>query len=100
MPLANPRQALVYVGLDQGEAEVLALADERSARLVIMDERKGRRYAKRLGLPLTGTVGVLLTAKVQGLIPALAPLVDQLLAAGLFLTSDLVEKALELALEK
>jgi hypothetical protein len=61
-PLANPRQALVYVGLDQGEAEVLALANERSARLVIIDERKGRRYAKRLGLPLTGIVGVLLTA--------------------------------------
>jgi predicted nucleic acid-binding protein len=35
-PLANPRQALVYVGLDQGEAEVLALANEQSARLVIM----------------------------------------------------------------
>ncbi len=69
-PLANPRQALVYVGLDRGEAEVLALANERSARLVIIDERKGRRYAKRLGLPLTGTVGVLLTAKHSGLIPS------------------------------
>lgn len=64
-PLANPRQALVYLGLDQGEAEALALADEQSARLVIMDERKGRRYAKRLGLPLTGTVGVLLTANAN-----------------------------------
>jgi len=49
-PLENPRQALVYVGLDRGEAEVLALACERSARLVILDERKGRQYAKRLGL--------------------------------------------------
>ena len=77
MPLVNPRQALVYVGLDQGEAEVLALANEQSARLVIIDERKGRRYAKRLGLPLTGTVGVLLTAKNNGLISALAPLITQ-----------------------
>ena len=42
-PLANPQQALVYVGLGQGEAEVLTLASERSARLVIIDERKGRR---------------------------------------------------------
>ncbi len=100
MPLANPRQALVYVGLDQGEAEVLALAIEWSARLVIIDERKGRRYAKRLDLPLTGTVGVLLTAKSQGLIPALAPLVDQRLMEGLFLAPELVEKALELAGEK
>lgn len=52
-PLINPRQALVYVGLDLGEAEVLALANEQLARLVIIDEYKGRRYAKRLGLPLT-----------------------------------------------
>lgn len=96
-PLSNPRQALVYVGLDRGEAEVLALANERAARLVIIDERKGRRYAKRLGLPLTGTVGVLLTAKHNGLIPALAPLIDQLLKEGLFLAPELVEKALELA---
>lgn len=100
VPLINPRQVLVYVGLDQGEAEVLALANEQEARLVVIDEYKGRRYAKRLGLPLTGTVGVLLTAKAQGLIPALAPLIDQLLSRRLFLTPELVEKALELAGEK
>ncbi len=97
--LTNPRQALVYVGLDQGEAEVLALATEWSARLVIIDEHKGRRYAKRLGLPLTGTVGILLTAKRNGLISALAPLINQLLKGGLFLAPELVEKALELAEE-
>ncbi|MBN1993737.1 MAG: DUF3368 domain-containing protein [Anaerolineae bacterium] len=96
-PLSDPRQALVYVGLDRGEAEVLALANERLARLVIIDERKGRRYAQRLGLPLTGVVGVLLTARHNGLIPALAPLIDQLLQEGLFLTPALVEKSLELA---
>jgi uncharacterized protein len=98
--LANPRQALLYVGLDQGEAEVLALASEQTVRLVIMDERKGRRYARRLGLPLTGTVGILLTARSEGLIPALAPLFDQLLSAGLYLAPELVEQALELAGEK
>jgi uncharacterized protein len=95
--LINARQALVYVGLDRGEAEVLALATEHSARLVIIDEYKGRRYAERLGLPLTGTLGVLLTAKHNGLVPALAPLIDQLLKEGLFLASELIRKALELA---
>ena len=40
--LANPQRARVYIGLDLGEAEVLALAEERAARLVIMDELKGR----------------------------------------------------------
>ncbi|HMO57874.1 MAG TPA: DUF3368 domain-containing protein [Roseiflexaceae bacterium] len=96
-PLINPRQALVYVGIDRGEAEVLALATERSARLVIIDEYKGRRYAQRLGLPFTGTLGVLLTAKQKGLVPALAPLMNQLVKEGLFLAPKLVEKVLELA---
>ena len=75
----------------------MALANERSARLVIIDELKGRRYAKRLGLSLTGVMGVLLMAKHHGLIPALAPLIDQLLTEGLFLAPELVKKTLELA---
>ena len=56
--LATPQRARIYVGLDQGEAEVLALAEECNARLVIIDELKGRRYAQRLGLPLTGNAGL------------------------------------------
>lgn len=98
--LSHPQQALVYVGLDQGEAEVLALALEQSARLVIIDERKARRYAQRMGLPLTGLVGVLITAKHQGLIPALRPLLEQLVQQGLFLTPELIHTALALAGEQ
>jgi predicted nucleic acid-binding protein len=95
--LSNPQHARVYVGLDQGEAEVLALAEEYRARLVIIDERKGRRYADRLGISLTGTLGVLLLAKERGLIAALAPLLDGLRDAGLFIDDSLVEKVLALA---
>ena len=97
--LSNPRHALVYTGLDQGEAEVLALAVEHAARLVIIDERKGRQYARRLGLPLTGTLGVLLLAKRNKLTPAIAPLIDQLQKSGLYLAPDLVQKTLTIARE-
>ncbi len=100
VPLANPQRARVYIGLDQGEAEVLALAEERAARLVIIDELKGRRYAQRLGLPLTGTLGLLLLAKERGLIAGLAPLLVELQEAGLYLSSTLIDKALRLAGEK
>jgi predicted nucleic acid-binding protein len=58
--LAQPRRALAFAGLDRGEAEVIALAEETGARLVVLDERKGRRFAERLELPLTGTLGLLL----------------------------------------
>ncbi|MEZ4729891.1 MAG: DUF3368 domain-containing protein [Caldilineaceae bacterium] len=97
--LSNPRFALTYVGLDRGEAEVLALAVEHNARLVVIDERKGRRYAQRLGLALTGTLGILLLAKQEGLIPTVAPLVKQLEEAGLHLSADLVQRVLNLAKE-
>ena len=46
--LTDPKQALLYVGLDCGQADVLAVAMEHKARLVIIDERRGRRYAQRL----------------------------------------------------
>ncbi|MBM4466875.1 MAG: DUF3368 domain-containing protein [Chloroflexi bacterium] len=98
--LANPQRARVYIGLDLGEAEVLALAEERAARLVIIDELKARRYAQRLEMPLTGTLGLLLLAKERGLVANLAPLLAELQEAGLHLSTTLIDRALRLAGEK
>ena len=96
-PLAQPRRALVYAGLDQGEAEVLTLAEEREARLVVIDERRGRRFAERMGIPLTGTLGILLLAKEAGLIESVSVWLTKLREAGLFLTPSLIQRALEVA---
>ncbi len=95
--LKNPQQVLLYTSLDRGEAEVLALANELAARLVIIDERKARSYAKRLGLPLTGTLGVVLTAKEKGLISAVKPLINNLVNEGFYVSPELVRKAIKLA---
>ena len=45
-----------------GESECLALAKEIGAQLLIIDEQRGRKMAKRLGLKITGVVGMLVTA--------------------------------------
>jgi hypothetical protein len=95
--LNDSRRADLLSDLDRGEAEVLALAQELDARLVIIDERLGRRHALRLGLTLTGTVGVLLRAKAAGVLPAVRPVIERIRDGGIWLKDILVDKALELA---
>ena len=58
--------------IHRGEAAVFDLAKELGTRLVILDDMEARRYAERVGLPTKGTVGVLLEAKRNGLIDAIA----------------------------
>ena len=98
--LENPNRIGAFAGLDQGEAEALALAEEQNASLVLIDERKARRYAERLKLPLSGTLGALLLAKEEKIIFAVSPLLKAIQEAGLYLHDDLVEQVLHMAGEK
>lgn len=61
--------------LDEGEAEAIALAVETAGCALLLDEARGRRVAKRLGLDVVGTLGVLVRAKRAGLLPAVGPLI-------------------------
>lgn len=95
--LQDPSRADLIADLERGEAEVLALAQERNADLVIIDERLARRHARRLGMRLTGTLGVLLKAKELGMIEAVAPMIDQLRQGGIRLDDDIITEVLRLA---
>ena len=68
--------------LGAGESEAIALSVEWSAARVILDDKKARRVAHRLNLPVTGTLAVLLTAKERGIIPKVRDTVDVLFAAN------------------
>jgi uncharacterized protein len=65
--------------IDLGEAEAIILSLELKADLLLMDERLGRALAANYGLSVTGLLGVLLQAKRNGFIPAVKPLMDQLI---------------------
>jgi predicted nucleic acid-binding protein len=95
--LNDPRRADYLTDLDRGEAEAIVLAEEMGANVLIMDERLGRSHARRLGLPLTGTLGVLIKAKHRGLLSAVKPLIDELRQAGIQLGDDVIQEALQLA---
>ena len=92
--VTNSQSATIYQGIDAGEAEVFALAVEHDARLVILDENKGRQRATKIGLKVKGTLGVLLEAKEEGLIVAIKPLLIQLRANGIRLSESLINKVL------
>jgi predicted nucleic acid-binding protein len=58
----------MLLGLDAGEMDVLLLAREQQPDWVLLDERLGRRVARAMGLPVKGTLGVLLAAVLAGLL--------------------------------
>lgn len=64
--------------LDAGESEAIALALEKKADLLLMDERLGREAAQYFGVRCMGLLGVLTEAKYKGKIETIKPVLDLL----------------------
>ena len=96
---ATDQSKVTYLltNLDAGEAEALVLAEELSANFVLLDEKKARRVAEKIGLRYMGTVGLLLAAKNKRKIKKLRPLLDELLANDFYLDEKLYERVLKQA---
>jgi predicted nucleic acid-binding protein len=94
IPLAQPLNPLARLSLDPGEAAVIQLALEQNIACVCIDEVKGRRYARGLGLSLTGSLGLLGRAKRLGLIPLVKPYIDTIMSTGTWYHPELVRRFL------
>ncbi len=83
--------------LHDGEVEVMILAQEQKADLVILDDNAAKKTAKYLGLPVTGTLGVLVKAKRLGIIEEVRPLLSDMRENGFYISSTIERIVLEQA---
>lgn len=72
------RQLLLEMQVDKGEASAIALALETEDNIVILDDWKARKLAERLGLSVTGTLGVIIKAKHTRLISSIKPYLNKI----------------------
>ena len=91
-----PMQALTSprAVLGAGEREAIALAAELSADALLMDDRDARQEAKRLGVPVLGTLRVLADASEHGLAD-LAVAIDRLRRTNFRASEQLLKRLLE-----
>lgn len=85
---------VLRAALGDGESEAISLAVELQARWIILDDRAARRLAQSLGLPVIGTLGLLLAAKRRGLLAAVRPSLDALVRYGFHVASELYGRVL------
>lgn len=87
-------QQVLELQLDKGESSAIALALETPECTVILDDIKARKVVERLGLDITGTIGMIVKAKLKGIIPSIKPLMNKIKATDFRLTEDLEKQAL------
>ncbi len=94
----EPATESALADLDEGEKQAIALAATvKKDVLLLLDDRAGREAAKKLNVPTTGLIGILLLAKEKGLIKNVKSLLDEIRNHGYWLSDEVIEVARKLA---
>jgi uncharacterized protein len=88
---------ILMAELDRGEAEAIALALQGKADWLLIDERKGRRFAQQAGLKVKGTLGILIEGVRHGCIEDLRPIFDEMITKRTWVAPAVYKQALALA---
>lgn len=96
--IQNPKDKnnviMLEASLDKGEASAIALALEQKDCLLIIDEVKGRKLARSLGLIITGTLGIIAEAKKAGYISSVRTLLEKIKQTNFRLSQELEKEIL------
>lgn len=88
------RTRILEMQVDRGEASALALALEIPDSVVVMDDLRGRKAAAALALRFTRTIGVIVRAKLAGIIPAVKPVLEAIRRTDFRISDALEHQAL------
>ena len=83
--------------LGDGESEVITLGIEKENDVLVLDDLRARQAAKKLGLKITGLLGVLLKAKRRKKISKIRPLLEILDKENFRISTGLKNEILEIA---
>ena len=93
------RQQILEMQIDKGESSAIALALETPNSTIILDDYKARKIAEQLGITYTGTIGVIIKAKLNGIIPSIIPVLKKIKLTDFRLSPDIEKQALKEANE-
>lgn len=93
------KQQLLELQLDKGESSAIALALEIPESTIILDDIKARKIASRLGINYTGTIGVIIKAKLKGIIPSIKPIIEKIKQTDFRISVEIELQALKEANE-
>lgn len=94
-PVAEISSTITAWDLGIGESSVIAIAARDASTRAILDDRQARNLARTLGVRILGTGGVLVLARKRGLIDSLKTEIDKIVAAGCWLSPELIQLLLE-----
>lgn len=83
-------------GLGAGESAVLSWAAFHPGSIAIIDDYAARKCAEVIGIPVKGTLGIALLAKARAEVLSARTLVEDFRQAGLYLSDELIARALAL----
>ena len=90
-------QLVLEESLDRGESTALALSFEIKDATVILDDLKARKVAGKLGITITGTIGVIVKAKLRGTIPSAKNILLKISDTDFRISSKTIDEAIKQA---